>query len=454
MNARTLPDGPLVAWYGDDFTGSAAVMEVLTFAGFPSVLFFDIPTPAQRARFGALRGIGVAGEARARPPEWMAAHLPPIYQALRDTGAPIVHYKVCSTFDSAPEIGSIGAAILLAIDSYPWQPAWVPLVVAAPAIGRWQAFGQLFASAGDVVHRLDRHPTMATHPVTPMHEADVTRHLALQTGRSVGLVDLRALKSAGAEAAANAEAAKHEVIALDVIDDETLEAAGALVWGSARRMFAVGSQGLEYALAAHWRAAGLAPAAPRPPPVRPAARIAAVSGSCSPVTADQIAHAEAHGFAAIAIDPRAALDPDEWARERGRAVERAVAALGEGRDPLVHSARGPDDPAVAAFREATGGRAEAVNARLGEGLGQILAAILCETGIGRAAIAGGDTSSAAARGLGIYAVTAEAALAPGAALLRGHSEDPGRDGIELALKGGQMGPPDFFARLRDGAAAA
>ena len=48
-----LPDGLLVAWYGDDFTGSAAVMEVLTFAGLPSVLFLDLPTPEQLARFGA-----------------------------------------------------------------------------------------------------------------------------------------------------------------------------------------------------------------------------------------------------------------------------------------------------------------------------------------------------------------------------------------------------------------
>ena len=46
-----LPEGPLIAWYGDDFTGSAATMEALTFAGLPAVLFFDVPTAAQLARF-------------------------------------------------------------------------------------------------------------------------------------------------------------------------------------------------------------------------------------------------------------------------------------------------------------------------------------------------------------------------------------------------------------------
>jgi uncharacterized protein YgbK (DUF1537 family) len=38
-----LRDGPLVAFYGDDFTGSSASMEVLAFAGLPTVLFLDLP---------------------------------------------------------------------------------------------------------------------------------------------------------------------------------------------------------------------------------------------------------------------------------------------------------------------------------------------------------------------------------------------------------------------------
>ena len=47
----SLAEGILVAWYGDDFTGSAATMEVLAFAGLPSVLFLDLPTPEMLARF-------------------------------------------------------------------------------------------------------------------------------------------------------------------------------------------------------------------------------------------------------------------------------------------------------------------------------------------------------------------------------------------------------------------
>jgi uncharacterized protein YgbK (DUF1537 family) len=448
----TLPDGPLVAWYGDDFTGASAVMEVLTFAGFPSVLFFDVPTPEQRARFGDLRGVGIAGDARARPPEWMERELPRVFAALRAVGAPVVHYKVCSTFDSAPHVGSIGKAVDVAL-AEAWVPAWVPMVVAAPAIGRWQAFGTLFARAPGGIHRLDRHPTMSVHPVTPMHEADVTRHLAAQTRRLVTLIDFVTLKAGGGEAAL--AGAGDAVVAIDVVDEETLAAAGALVWRHAERMFAVGSQGLEYALVAHWRALGLGTAA-APPPLGPAPRVAVVSGSCSPVTAEQIAAAEAAGFAGLAIDATAAVDPARWEGERARAVAAALGALSEGRDPILYTARGPADGAVAALRTAiaTAGADESeVNGRIGAGLGAILADVTRTAGVGRACIAGGDTSSAAAKALGLVAVTAKAALAPGAALLQGHGDDPATAGLEIALKGGQMGPPDFFTRLRAGGSA-
>ena len=82
----------LLGCVGDDFTGSAAVMEVLEFAGLKSALFLDIPTPAQLARFKGLRGIGIASTARTHRPEWMEEHLPEPFEFLRDTGAPLVHY--------------------------------------------------------------------------------------------------------------------------------------------------------------------------------------------------------------------------------------------------------------------------------------------------------------------------------------------------------------------------
>ena len=142
---RTLPDGPLLTFYGDDFTGSSAVMEVTAFAGLPTVLFLNPPTPEQLAQFADRRVIGIAGIARSQSPAWMDRHLPPIYELLRALGAPIAHYKVCSTFDSAPHVGSIGRAIDLGTPVL--GGAWTPVVVGDPGMGRYQAFGSLFAVA-------------------------------------------------------------------------------------------------------------------------------------------------------------------------------------------------------------------------------------------------------------------------------------------------------------------
>jgi uncharacterized protein YgbK (DUF1537 family) len=119
----------------------------------------------------------------------------------------------------------------------------------------------------------------------------------------------------------------------------------------------------------------------------------------------------------------------------------------------VYSAAGPDDPAVAALRRAVAGAgspAEAVNDRIGGGLGRVLDGVIRAAGLTRAVISGGDTSGHAAAMLGIDALTAIAPVAPGSPLCRAHSTDPTRDGLQIALKGGQVGGDDFFRAVRDG----
>lgn len=450
---QALPPGPLLAYYGDDFTGSAAVMEVMSFAGLDSVMFLRPPSPERLAAFADKRCIGIAGIARSKSPAWMDEHLPPIFAALAGIGAPLIHYKVCSTFDSAPGIGSIGRAIDLGVATL--APAFVPLVVAAPAIGRYQLFGNLFAVVGSAGHRLDRHPVMARHPVTPMDEADIARHLARQTGRRIGLIDLPALQQGKARTALAAlQDSDAPVIVIDGVDEPSLAAAGALIWQNRETCrFVAGSQGIEYALVAHWRQAGLNPHAAPVMRVAPVERIAVVSGSCSPVTAGQIAHAQRHGFAAIRLNAARAVDPSAWEAECGRAVDAALAALGQGASPLVFTAEGPDDPAVSVLTEAcrsAGADMAEVNDRIGTGLGAILGAILDTSGLGRALIAGGDTSGHATLALGVDALSVIAEIAPGSPLCRAHADDTRRDSLELALKGGQIGGIDYFSAVRAG----
>jgi uncharacterized protein YgbK (DUF1537 family) len=454
--ARTLPDGPLLTFYGDDFTGSSAVMEVTAFAGLPTVLFLNAPTPEQLAQFADHRVLGIAGIARSQSPGWMDHNLPPVFELLRSLGAPIAHYKVCSTFDSAPHVGSIGRAIDIGAPIL--GGAWKPVVVGDPGMGRYQAFGYLFAAVNGVGYPLNEHPVMSCHPITPMDDANLGRHLARQTSKTIGLIDFVAMKKGEADARlAGALSAGTEIVFLDVLDRETFAEAGRLIWENrGERLFGIGSQGFEAALVAYWRSARLIPAEPEVFHAPPASRIACVSGSVSPITAAQIAFAVDHGFAPIPIDARQAIDPSAWERECGRAAERALVALGDGHDPIVYTAAGPDDPAVQALRTAVAAAKvplETVNDRIGAGLGRILNDVLREGRLTRAVISGGDSSSHAASVLGVYALTAVAPIAPGSPLCRAHASDPVLAGLEIALKGGQVGQPDFFYAAKAGGTA-
>ena len=433
---------PLLAWLGDDFTGAAAVMEVLAFAGLPSVLFLSPPSAERLAAFGPLAGIGIASMARTQIPEWMDAELPGLFETLDQTGAVFVQYKTCSTLDSAPHIGSIGRAMEIGQRRFGGA---IPILIAAPEMRRYQAFGHLFAGTDEGVFRLDRHPVMARHPVTPMNEADVARHLAAQTDIPIGCINHEALPGA------TADQPPGTAFTIDQITKGDVAAAGRLLWdGRAQNRFVVGSQGIAYALVAHLRETGTLTAAPQTYGIGPARRMAVVSGSVSPITGAQIDWACANGFAGIALDVAPYCNGEETAPEAEEAaISSALTALDKGQTPLIHSARGPDDPAVALVRE---GAAPGTMDRIGQALGRILAALVSRGELDRAVVSGGDTSGHVCTALGIEALTAVAPTIPGAAICRAHRTD-GQDGLTIALKGGQMGSRDYFGWVRDGGGA-
>ena len=40
------------------------------------------------------------------------------------------------------------------------------------------------------IYRIDRHPSMSKHPVTPANESDLRLHLGNQTKKKFGLIDI------------------------------------------------------------------------------------------------------------------------------------------------------------------------------------------------------------------------------------------------------------------------
>ena len=118
---------------------------------------------------------------------------------------------------------------------------------------------------------------MQRHPVTPMDEADVGMHVEKQTARPIGLVDFVAMKSGAGQSRFEAELEQgRSIVSLDIVDDETLQWVGGLIWDHrGQGVFAIGSQGVEYALVAHWQAAGLLER-----PVKPEPAIQTIPDGC------------------------------------------------------------------------------------------------------------------------------------------------------------------------------
>lgn len=413
-----------LAYFADDFTGATDALESLARAGLRPRLFLDPPSSAQCA---GLDAIGVAGLTRALAPDAMDAVLRPAFTALRALGPRHVHYKVCSTFDSSPTVGSIGRAIDVGAEIF--ESPVVPLLVAAPALGRYCAFGNLFARYGigsaGAIHRLDRHPSVSKHPVTPMTEADLRLHLARQTTKSIGLLDVTELERPAAESAAalrKLAGMGHRIVLFDALDSAHLRRVGALIDGlcSGGPLFSVGSSGVGASLTAHWAS----PATVFPPLAPASTPLLVMSGSCSPVTGGQIAWARANGYAGIALD----IHSGDFSGSLGP----VIAALRAGQSVVAYTSLGH-------------AKSHAPAERLGTMLGQLAREAIAATGVRRLVIAGGDTSSYAGRALGIESLEMLAPLVPGAPLCRARAPGSPADGIEIVFKGGQVGTPDFFA---------
>lgn len=472
MAGRWSTEAPRVGWYGDDFTGASDTLATWAERGFRAVLLTRIPEPERLAALGPLDAVGLAGATRSLDPAAMARELDPAGRFFAGLGVDVLHYKCCSTFDSAPQVGSIGAAVAALRPHFP-HPT-LPIVGGQPNLGRYCLFGQLFATAGagGEAYRIDRHPTMSRHPVTPMDEADLRLHLARQGLGDLGLVDYPsyALPPAEATARVAALAATHPGLLFDVSREQDLAIIGEWLWSWAGRapLVAVGASSVARALAAAWPAARAGtpavpmsgpsmPSRPMPSPSMPGPSAAAGSvfvlvGSLSPVTRAQMA--QATRYETVALDVARLIAEDAY---RDAQADRIAEGLAAGR-PMLAATGLPGAEAVEAGAGAAGVGAWVAKAGAGpqprfgtlqvaEATARLAAAVLSRIRPARTCIAGGDTSSLAIQALGLWGLSHIATLGPGAALCRTHADRAAMDGLEIMLKGGQMGQPTLFDDL-------
>jgi uncharacterized protein YgbK (DUF1537 family) len=276
-----------------------------------------------------------------------------------------------------------------------------------------------------------------------MDEADLRLHLARQTTLPIDLVPLNALNDHSVDKVIDAA---QGIVLFDVMDLATQTEAGRQLLRLSHRLgpFIAGSSGVNYALVK-----ALASGAASFPSLPRVERIIAVSGSCSPTTARQIRYALSHGYTGLHADPLNLAGDHADAAVAWLSAE-AKRLMGEGRSVLVYTALDPELDRGGPLDAIPGGRH-----RVGQGLGRIARSCIEAFGLTRAILAGGDTSSHALGELDVFALTTRFPLTatPGSPLCTAASSDPQLDGLEIAMKGGQVGGDDYFVALRDGLAA-
>lgn len=420
---------PILGCIADDFTGATDLASTLVREGMPTVQVIGVPD----GPLPDVPAVVVALKSRTAPVADAVAESLAALEALLAAGARQILFKVCSTFDSTPagNIGPVADALLKRL-----QGSLALVNPAFPANGRTVYLGHLFVGGA-----LLSESGMENHPLTPMRDPNLVRVMAAQTDGSVGLIPFAVVEAGAAavrrDASRLAEAGRRYAIA-DAVTDAHLRAIGE---AAAAHPLIVGGSGIAMGLPENFRRAGLLDAVVDAGALPPASgRCAVVAGSCSRATLGQIGAARDH-VPVLELD---ALATPDAAALRDGALAWAEGQLSDAR-PVVIAASAPPDR-VAALQERLG--RDAAGALVEDALAEIAAGLVAR-GVRRLVVAGGETSGAVVRRLGVRSLRIGGEIDPGVPwTFAGMDAEAGAGtgGLHLALKSGNFGGRDFFLR--------
>ena len=410
----------LLGAIADDFTGATDLANTLVKQGMNTVQLIGVPDSENWVE--DVDAVVVALKTRTIPASDAIDESLAALRWIQRQGARQFFFKYCSTFDSTDEgnIGPVADALLTELDE--------DLTIACPAFptnARTVFKGHLFV--GD---ELLSDSGMRNHPLTPMTDSNLVRVLGRQTTTKVGLVS-REIVAKGAESihtalsALRKENVRHAIV--DAVDDSDLFAIGTAV---ADLKLVTGGSGVALGLPENFRRVGLLGEAITPEPPRVNGTEAVLSGSCSIRTREQV-EAMKKTRPAYMIDPLALHDgKDVVAHVQGWATQH----IGTG-PILIYSSADADEVGRVQNqigRENAGEQIEQAMGRIAQGL--------VEDGVRRLIVAGGETSGAVVKALGIKALRIGPEIDPGVPW----TETVGDEPLALALKSGNFGGVDFF----------
>jgi len=416
----------LLGCIADDFTGGTDLAGMLVKAGMRTVQMIGVP---QEPIGDEVDAVVIALKSRTNPADQAVAESLAALHWLQQAGCRQIYFKYCSTFDSTAKgnIGPVAEALMNTLKS-----GFTIACPAFPANGRTIYKGHLFV--GDL---LLSDSGMRHHPLTPMSDASLVRVLQSQIKGKVGLTDYATVLKGEAAISARFKALESEgynFTVVDALSNDDLMQIGAAC--AAMPLVTAGS-GIALGLPQNFRRAGLLAddqVADNLPPT--GGWRAVISGSCSQATQGQVA-------AMSAVQPAFNIDPMALAQGKnivGAALDWAASRLKDG-PVLIYATATPE--AVKAVQ------AEIGVEKAGTLVEDALAAIakgLVALGVGQLIVAGGETSGAVVKALGISGLRIGPEIDPGVPWTVGITKQASERPLALALKSGNFGTPDFFLK--------
>ena len=411
---------------GDDFTGSSDIannlkksgMQVSMYAGIPTLLPSEIKKEPTDAAVIALKPRTITIE------EAISESLKAL-SWLKDCGCEQFIFKYCSTFDSTKKgnIGPVTDAIMKELNT--------DFTIACPSFpdaGRTVYFGHMFVNGKPL-----NESGMENHPLTPMTDHNLVRWLNYQTKDNVGLIDFQTISKGANSIKERIQTLKTDGYKYAIVDTIKNDDFDIICNGVKDLPFLTGGSGIALGLPKIYKDRGLLSASNFEIPKNSSNAII-LSGSCSVATINQINIYKEN-------NPSLYVSPDEVINNEDL-VEKVFSWIkdNETLSPLVYSSS--DTKTVTEKQKQYG---QEILANKIENFFELLSKKLVKDNFGTFISAGGETSGAVIKGLGVQELKIGEEISHGVpALWSPHSN--GNKPISVTLKSGNFGQIDFFER--------
>ena len=411
---------------GDDFTGSSDIannlkksgMQVSMYAGIPTLLPSEIKKESTDAAVIALK-------TRTIPIEEAISESLKALAWLKDCGCEQFIFKYCSTFDSTKKgnIGPVTDAIMEELNT--------DFTIACPSFpdaGRTVYFGHMFVNGKPL-----NESGMENHPLTPMTDHNLVRWLNYQTKDNVGLIDFQTISKGANSIKERIQTLKTDGYKYAIVDTIKNDDFEIICNGVKDLPFLTGGSGIALGLPKIYKDRGLLSATNFEIPKNNSNAII-LSGSCSVATINQINIYKEK-------NPSLYISPDEVINNEDL-VEKVFSWIkdNETLSPLIYSSS--DTKTVTEKQKQYG---QEILANKIETFFELLSKKLVKDNFGTFISAGGETSGAVIKGLGVQELKIGEEISHGVpALWSPHSN--GNKPISVTLKSGNFGQTDFFER--------